>query len=150
MVLKMAVIAQLVARRSNNPKVVSSILTHRIFAERLWAYSPALHVLSRSYTFSVPSSSIQIRGSTVIHISACHTEDQGSVPGRGVMRLFTRLGRLDWLLPSARAPGPNYFNASQHDAGVSPRGVWRNGSASESRLGAGSLNLSGTSKIFEK
>ena len=31
-VIAMAVIAQLVARRSHNPKVVSSILTHRIFS----------------------------------------------------------------------------------------------------------------------
>jgi hypothetical protein len=34
------------------------------------------------------------------------------------LRLFKRLGRLDWQLPSATATGPTYFNASQHGAGV--------------------------------
>jgi hypothetical protein len=43
------------------------------------------------------------------------------------------LGRLNWQLPSARAAGPIYFSASQHGAGVFIKGVWRNGSASDSR-----------------
>jgi hypothetical protein len=84
-------------------------------------------------SFWLASSSIQIRGSIVINIFACHTEDVGSIPGRGVLRLFQRLGRLDWQLPSARAAGPNYFSASQHGAGVFIKGVWRNGSASDPR-----------------
>jgi hypothetical protein len=37
---------------------------------------------------------------------------------RGELHLFKRLGRIDWQLPSTRAAGPNYFSASQHDAGV--------------------------------
>ena len=32
--------------------------------------------------------SSQIRGSIVVSISACHAEDLGSIPGRGVWRTF--------------------------------------------------------------
>jgi hypothetical protein len=74
----------------------------------------------------------------VVNIFVCH----GSIPGRGVLRLFQRLGRLDWQLPSARAAGPNYFSASQHGAGVFMKEVWHNGSASDSRSEAWEFDLS--------
>ena len=34
---------------------------------------------------------MQIRGSIVVSISACHADDPGSIPGRGVFRLHIRI-----------------------------------------------------------
>ena len=37
--------------------------------------------------FDPPGPEKQIRGSIVVSISACHAEDPGSIPGRGVLLL---------------------------------------------------------------
>ena len=37
--------------------------------------------------FDPPGPEKQIRGSIVVSISACHAEDPGSIPGRGVVEL---------------------------------------------------------------
>jgi hypothetical protein len=58
-----------------------------------------LSISYRDHVFVFPHSSIQIRGIIIVNISVCHTEDPGSVPGRGVFRVFKRLGRLGWQLP---------------------------------------------------
>ena len=34
---------------------------------------------------------VQIRGSIVVSISACHADDPGSIPGRGVFRVHIRI-----------------------------------------------------------
>ena len=37
----------------------------------------------------------QLRDSIVVSISACHAEDPGSIPGRGILRLLWRTGWMD-------------------------------------------------------
>ena len=47
----------------------------------------------------------QIRGSIVVSISACHAEDPGSIPGRGVFAATPRAhGRGE--LPEGQSPKP--------------------------------------------
>ena len=46
----------------------------------------------------------QIRGSIVVSISACHAEDPGSIPGRGVLKFATQ----------------NYFQCYPYHNGINP------------------------------
>ena len=77
-----AVIAQLVARRSHNPKVVSSILTHRILCSRThWEYlthqtaSPKtqtatnFHIRPCNERLCITAHAIQQKNSTVVYHS---------------------------------------------------------------------------------
>ena len=74
--------AQLVARRSHNPKVVSSILTGPIFE---------VCVICRGIILVFNQlQSAGFRDSIVVSISACHADDPGSIPGRGVFSFFLR------------------------------------------------------------
>ena len=70
-------LAQLVARRSHNPKVVSSILTGPIF-EVCVICRDIILVFNQLH-------SAGFRDSIVVSISACHADDPGSIPGRGAI-----------------------------------------------------------------
>ena len=104
--LPSAAIAQLAARRSHNPKVVSSILTRRmcLLGQGMisWQTRVGAHPIFASLPISTAAKmwknilSNHIRGSIVVSISACHTEDPGSIPGRGVYSSV-------WLLARSRA-----------------------------------------------
>ena len=74
-------LAQLVARRSHNPKVVSSILTGPIL--------PTAILLWQSQVPGV-ALNVRIRDSIVVSISACHADDPGSIPGRGDFFILSR------------------------------------------------------------
>ena len=55
---------------------------------------------------------MQIRGSIVVSISACHADDPGSIPGRGVFCNYGSHGKERRILPRAHALealGVGYF-----------------------------------------
>ncbi len=89
--LRIGALAQLVARRSHNPKVVSSILTGPMFF-----FSSSIELHSRHFEIKKTA----IRDSIVVSISACHADDPGSIPGRGVVFLTCSCadGGLAWEL----------------------------------------------------
>ena len=72
-------LAQLVERRSHNPKVVSSILTGPSFC----ASVRPPQCLSGLCLGSAQRATLRVRDSIVVSISACHADDPGSIPGRG-------------------------------------------------------------------
>ena len=74
--LSIGTLAQLVARRSHNPKVVSSILTGPIF-------SSGFGITFFAFIIGDFTSGRIFRDSIVVSISACHADDPGSIPGRG-------------------------------------------------------------------
>ena len=94
--------AQLVARRSHNPKVVSSILTGPILVHPGLAFiSLSNSMLPRvRYLISARLLRLDVRDSIVVSISACHADDPGSIPGRGVVFLTCSCadGGLAWEL----------------------------------------------------
>ena len=82
-----ASLAQLVARRSHNPKVVSSILTGPMFFTLLYSFRVSILcqcARRAARPFERIARQTDFRDSIVVSISACHADDPGSIPGRGV------------------------------------------------------------------
>jgi hypothetical protein len=78
----MAVIAQLVARKSHNPKVVDSIITHRIVlngCQRMFRLCTSIEMFI--FLFLIKNSAY---GNIVDNDSTFHTEDQGIFVGHGL------------------------------------------------------------------
>ena len=135
--LSEAVIAQLVARRSHNPKVVSSILTHRIFSSihlldlalssiftfHFWLEIMSAHSVAASYKPPMLVTRVRLPACAFVRVGKSFRFDSRIVNvqcvSRGSLFWSSRLGRTRWLVDT-------------HDGcqlwGSNPRGVDSSGS----------------------
>ena len=107
-----AAIAQLAARRSHNPKVVNSILTHRTICisihpneqglwQPVWTWSTVPPIINRSWCEASPHR-------LVVRTSRCGRDNPGSTPGEDIICVASMNAR-----PSPATNKPNLL-ATKH------------------------------------